>query len=71
MSASLIIVSFFIPPVAVVDASIIAAVGELAGFYALYLVGEAIYRGSDAKITKGDISVEINNPDEKDIDSDM
>lgn len=67
ISAALIIASCFVPPLFVIDSSIIAAVGELAGFYALYLVGEAIAKGSDVSVSKGDVSVTINNPDNENV----
>lgn len=63
IAAALIIASCLVPPLFVIDSSVIAASGELAGFYALYLVGEAIIKGSDVSVSKGDVSVTINNPD--------
>lgn len=65
ISVALIIASFFTPPEGVVDGSVLAAVGELFGFAALFAVWEAIDRGIDAKITHGNTSIELNNPDDK------
>ena len=63
-SALMLIISMFIPPKGMIDSSVIAAVGELFAFAALFKAGEAIDRGIDAKITtaKG-TKVEFNNPD--------
>ena len=60
----LIITSFIVPPMGVIDGSILGAVGELFGFAALGTVVKAIDRGMDAKITHGETAVEINNDNE-------
>ena len=63
-SVSLIIASFFIPPLAVVDGSVLAAVGELFGFAALGEVTAAIERGHSATISHGNTHIEIKKDDE-------
>lgn len=65
ISVALIITSFFIPPLAVIDASVLASVGELFAFATLGTVIQAIYKGSDITFNKGDINVTVNNPDNK------
>ena len=65
-SLFLIITGFFIPPKAVVDSSVIACVGELFGFAALGAFIRALDKGVDAKITKGDTEIKIQNPDTDD-----
>lgn len=55
--------SFFVPPTGVIDGSVIAAVGELFMFAALFAAWEAIDRGMDAKFKRGDFEMELNNPD--------
>ena len=50
----LIVTSFFVPPTGVVDGSVLAAVGEIFAFVALFFAWEAIDRGIDAKIKHGD-----------------
>lgn len=65
ISVALIIGSFFMPPQGVVDGSVLAAVGELFGFAALFAGWEAVDRGIDAKITHGNTTIELNNPDDK------
>lgn len=63
-SALMLIVSMFIPPRGIIDSSVIAAVGEIFAFTALFKAGEAIDRGIDAKITTAQgTKVEFNNPD--------
>ena len=64
----LIIVSFFIPPMAVVDGSIIACVGELFAFAALGAVIHAIDKGKTASVSHGQTTVTIGD---KDIDGEI
>lgn len=67
VSLVLIVTSFFIPPLAVVDGSVLAAVGEIFGFAALGEVGAAIERGNTATITHGNTTIEVKKEDEEDI----
>lgn len=64
VSVGLIIIAFFIPPMSVIDGSVLTACGELAGWGALMVVWTAFERGSDVKFTKGDTTVHIDNKDE-------
>ena len=64
-SVGLIITSFFIPPLAVIDGSVLAAVGELFGFAALGEVTAAIERGHTASISHGNTTIEIKKEDEE------
>ena len=63
-SVGLIITSFFIPPLAVVDGSVLAAVGELFGFAALGEVAAAVERGHTASISHGNTTIEIKKEEE-------
>lgn len=63
ISVFLIVASFFVPPMGVIDGSVLASVGELFAFAALFKIGEAIERGMDAKVTHRDTTIEVNNPD--------
>ena len=65
ISIGLIIGSFFVPPMGVIDGSILASVGELFGFATLATVIEAIKKGSDVTISHGSTTVGINNPDQQ------
>lgn len=69
-SVALIVISFFIPPLAVVDGSVLAAVGELFGFAALGEVAAAIERGHTASISHGNTTIEIKKDEEEEIDED-
>ena len=63
----LIIVAFILPPLSVIDNTVLIAVGEINGFIALGTVIKAIDKGVDATFQKGDTSVTItNNEDEED-----
>lgn len=59
----MIIVSFLVPPVGKIDPSVLQAVGEIFLFATLYVVIEAINKGGDVDITKGDVSIHIQNPE--------
>lgn len=63
ISAALIVGSFFVPPMGFIDGSVLAAVGELFAFAALFRLGAAIERGMDAKISHNNTTIEFNNPD--------
>lgn len=58
-SISLIVASFLVPPTGVIDGSVLAAVGELFGFAALFTVIKAIEAGVDAKVTHGNTTVQV------------
>lgn len=60
VSLGLIITSFFVPPLAFIDGSILAAVGEIFAFAALGEVGAAIERGHSASISHGNTTISIN-----------
>lgn len=62
-SICLIIGSFFVPPMGVIDGSILASVGELFAFATLATVIEAIKKGSDVSVTHNSTTISVNNPD--------
>ena len=65
ISIGLIIGSFFVPPMGVIDGTVLAGVGELFGFATLATVIEAIKKGSDVSVTHNNTTVTVNNNDEK------
>lgn len=67
VSVGLIITSFFIPPLAAIDGSVLAGVGELFGFAALGEVAAAIERGHTARIQHGNTSIEISKDDNNEV----
>lgn len=58
-SIVLIIISFFVPPLSVIDGSVLAAVGELFGFASLGSLLEAMKRGKDARIRHKGTTIEV------------
>ena len=63
-SILLIVIAFFIPPMAVVDGSVLAAVGELTGIGALWQFTKAMNKNIDAKVKIKEIELELNNKDD-------
>lgn len=61
--ALLILVSFLLPPLGVIDNSVLIAVGELGGFSLLGMLPSFIKHAKSVKIEKGDTSVEIETKD--------
>lgn len=59
VSIALLVAGFFTPPKAVIDGSVLTAVGELCGFVALYNIGRAIDKGTDAKFKHGNTELSI------------
>jgi hypothetical protein len=65
ISVILLIASWFVPPMAVIDASVLAAVGELFAFAALGTVIHAINKGRQVKMTHGSTTLAVNKEDEE------
>ena len=65
-SVVLIISSFIVPPLGIVDGSILAAVGELTGIGALWQFTKAMNKNIDAKVKIKEIELELNNKDDDD-----
>lgn len=63
----LLVVSFILPPTGKIDPSVLQACGECFAFASLGAVYKAIDKGIDARLQKGETTIEINNPD-KDAD---
>lgn len=59
-NALLILVSFFLPPVGVIDSSVLTAVGELGGFALLGMLPGIIKSAKNIKVQKGNTSFEVN-----------
>ena len=64
-SILLIIASFFVPPLGVLDGSVLAAVGELEGLGVLWIVLRAVEKGTAASFKKGDVEVDILEKEDK------
>lgn len=61
ISITLIIGGFFVPPIGVIDGSVLTAVGMLLMFTVIEKIPEVIKAGKNIKVQKGDSFVEINN----------
>ena len=59
VSIALIVGGFFVPPVGVIDGSVLTAVGLLLMCSVIEKIPEAIKAGKSVKISKGDSSLEI------------
>lgn len=57
---ALIVASWFVPPMAVIDGSVLAATGELLAFGALWVVVKAIDKGTPATMTHGGTTITVN-----------
>lgn len=64
-SLLLIIASFFVPPLGILDGSVLAAVGELEVLGILWIVLRAVEKGTGASFRKGDVEVEIKDKENK------
>lgn len=60
-SLVLIVGGFFVPPLGVIDGSVLTAVGELLGFCALNILLLGLNNGTDITVRKGDLEVEVDN----------
>lgn len=63
LTIGLFVVSFFIPPKGVIDASIFKAAGFLFGFATLFEVREAIREGLGVRLTHGHTTLEVHDLD--------
>jgi len=57
IGAGFVIGSFFIPPMGVIDSSVLAAFGEMQGFASLGVGFECVYLGMEVKLQKGDTEI--------------
>lgn len=66
VALALIIGGFFVPPMGVIDGSVLTAVGELIVFPALAFGMRAVELGYDLRLQKGDASMSISQADRLD-----
>lgn len=64
ISIVLIVTGFFMPPVGVIDGSVLTSVGELLLFPTLVYGFHAIELGLEVKFQKGETSIEISRDDD-------
>lgn len=67
---SLFVAGFLVPPMGIIDGSVLKAGGLLLGFASVAQVPELARRGTDLKVQHGQTSVTINNPDGKENEDD-
>ena len=65
ISVLLILISFFVPPVSIVDGSVLAAAGELFGFAALGAVIHSIDRGKTASVSHNGTTITVGEKEEQ------
>ena len=63
VAIALIIAAFCVPPTAVIDGSVLAAVGEIAGIMAIIELDKALDKGVDATVKHKDTELKVSNPD--------
>lgn len=59
ISIGLFIGGFFVPPLGIIDGSVLTAAGILFGFAALAVAGQNLANGKDVTFRKGDTEVVI------------
>jgi len=59
ISVALVIAGFIIPPVGIIDGSVLTAVGELLAFGVVAQLPEAVRAGRSIKVQKGDFRVDV------------
>lgn len=67
ISLVLVVAGFMVPPLGVIDGSVLTAVGLLLMFATLAqipVILEAARNGKSIKLTRGDSSIEVNSKDE-------
>lgn len=64
VSVGLIIGGFFVPPMGVIDGSVLTAVGELLLFPTLLYAYRALKLGYEVKFQKGETSIEVRKNEE-------
>ncbi len=64
ISVILLIAGFLLPPMGVIDGSVLTAVGELLLFPVVIYAFRAIELGLEVKIQKGDTTLEIHKDDD-------
>lgn len=61
VSIALIIAGFLVPPLGIIDGSVLTAVGEIFGFASLGIGLTAIEKGYSTTIKKGETEIHIND----------
>ena len=59
VAVGLIVASFIVPPMGIIDGSVLGAVGEIFGFAALGTVIKAIDKGVDAQVQHNNTTITV------------
>ena len=59
----LVISGFLVPPLGVIDGSVLTAVGEIVFLVTIFFVWDCVTKGKIAKIKKGDLEASISDND--------
>lgn len=65
-SVILIFISLILPPMGVIDPSVIAATGEIFGFAALWTVVKAIDKGKSVEVKHGETTIAVRKRKDED-----
>lgn len=65
VAIGLFVAGFFIPPLGVIDGSVLKAGGIILGFYTVGLIPEMIRAGQKVKFSHGETSMEVCADEEK------
>ncbi len=62
-SIGLVVGGFFVPPMAVIDGSVLTAAGILFGYATIDMIPQIVKEAKIAKITTGNTSIEVHGKD--------
>ena len=63
VAITLIVAGFLVPPLGVIDGSVLTAVGEIVFLITIFFIWDCVTKGKIAKIKKGDIEASISDND--------
>lgn len=63
VAITLIIAGFLVPPLGVIDGSVLTAVGEIIFLVTIFFIWDCVTKGKIAKIKKGDLEASISDND--------
>ena len=63
VAIALVIAGFLVPPLGVIDGSVLTAVGEIVFLVTIFFVWDCVTKGKIAKIKKGDLEASISDND--------
>lgn len=62
---ALAVASFILPPLGVIDNSVLTVFGEIIAAAGVLLAWHAVDKGIDAKVQHGNTTIDLQNPDNK------